>query len=133
VILVKLKQVVTVEPEPEGEKFMTNLLLRLFLNAAALFLTTLLVPGLHLERLSTAIWAALVWGLVNTLIRPLLSFFTIPLQLLTLGIFTLIINAFMLLLTAKLVPGFSINSFASAFLGALVFSLISIILNKVTE
>ena len=112
---------------------MTNLLLRLFLNATALFLTTLLVPGLHLERLSTAIWAALVWGLVNTLIRPILSFFTIPLQLLTLGIFTLIINAFMLLLTAKLVPGFSINSFASAFLGALVLSLISIILNKVTE
>ncbi|HWQ88718.1 MAG TPA: phage holin family protein [Desulfitobacteriaceae bacterium] len=112
---------------------MTKLLLRLFLNAAALFLTTLLVPGLHLEGLATAIWAALVWGLVNTLIRPILSFFTIPLQLLTLGIFTLIINALMLLLTAELVPGFSINSFSSAFIGALVLSLISIILNKVIE
>jgi putative membrane protein len=109
---------------------MTNLLLRLLMNAAALFLTTLLVPGLHLQKLSTALWAALVWGLVNTLIRPVLSLLTIPLQLLTLGIFTLIINALMLLLTARLVPGFRIDSFSSAFIGALVLSLISLLLNN---
>lgn len=110
---------------------MFSLFLRLLINALALIITTLFVPGLHLARLSTAIWAALVWGLVNTLIRPILSFFTFPFQLLTLGLFTLVINALMLILTSKLVPGFSIRSFPNAIIGALVLSVISLILNKI--
>lgn len=107
---------------------MLGLLARLLINALALILTTLFVPGLHLARFSTAIWAALVWGLINTLIRPVFSFFTFPLQLLTLGLFTLIINGLMLTLTSKLVPGFTIRSFPSAFFGAIVLSVISLIL-----
>jgi putative membrane protein len=110
---------------------MSNLFLKLLINCLALIITAFLVPGLHLDRLSTAIWAALVLGLVNTFIRPILSFFTLPLQLLTLGLFTLVINALMLLLTSKLVPGFFIQSFSSAIIGALVLSIISIILNKI--
>ncbi|MHB8125971.1 MAG: phage holin family protein [Desulfitobacteriaceae bacterium] len=110
---------------------MFNLLLKLLINTLALIITTLFVPGLHLIRLSTAIWVALVLGLVNTLIRPILSFFTFPLQILTLGLFTLIINALMLILTSKLVPGFSISSFPSAIIGALVLSIISMTLNKI--
>lgn len=110
---------------------MFDLLLKLFINCLALIITVFVVPGLHLARFSTAIWAALVLGLVNTLIRPILSFFTIPLQLLTLGLFTLIINALMLILTSKIVPGFSIYSFSSAIIGALVLSITSLILNKV--
>jgi putative membrane protein len=84
-----------------------------------------------LSSFSTAIWAALVWGLVNTLVRPILSFFTFPLQLVTLGVFTLVINGAMLALTAKLVPGFYIKGFSSAFFGALVLSIISLILNHI--
>jgi putative membrane protein len=110
---------------------MSDLFLKLLINCLALIITAFLIPGLHLDRLSTAVWAALVLGLVNTLIRPILSFFTIPLQLLTLGLFTLVINALMLILTSKLVPGFSINSISSAIIGALVLSIISIILNKI--
>jgi Predicted membrane protein len=110
---------------------MSDLFLKLFMNCLALIITAFLVPGLHLDRLSTAIWTAIVLGLVNTLIRPILSFFTIPLQLLTLGLFTLVINALMLILTSKLVPGFSIYNFSSAIIGALVLSIISMILNKV--
>lgn len=110
---------------------MSNLFLKFLINCLALIITAFLVPGLYLARLSTAIWAALVLGLVNTFIRPILSFFTIPLQLLTLGLFTLVINALMLILTSRLVPGFSIQSFFSAIIGALVLSIISIILNKV--
>ncbi len=109
---------------------MFSLLARLLINALALIMTTLFVPGLHLARFSTALWAALVWGLANTLIRPVLSFFTFPLQLLTLGLFTLVINALMLILTSKLVPEFSIRSFSSAIIGAFVLSIISMILNK---
>ncbi|MHB1652405.1 MAG: phage holin family protein [Desulfitobacteriaceae bacterium] len=107
---------------------MVSLLARWVINALALIFTTLFVPGLHLANPSTAFKAALVWGLANTLIRPLLSFFTFPLQLLTLGLFTLVINGLMLSLTAHLVPGFTIRSFGSAMIGALVLSIISVIL-----
>jgi len=107
---------------------MIGLIVRLFINAFALVLVTLIVPGFRLANFSTAIWASLVWGLVNTLVRPIFSFFTFPLQLLTLGLFTLVINAAMLALTAKLVPGFFIQGFSSAFIGALVLSIISMIL-----
>lgn len=110
---------------------MIGLFVRLFINAFALVLMTLIVPGLHLASFSTAIIAALVWGLVNTLVRPIFSFFTFPLQLLTLGLFTLVINGAMLALTAKLVPGFTISSFSSAFIGALVLSIISLGLTQI--
>jgi putative membrane protein len=110
-----------------------GLIVRLFINAFALILMTLLVPGLHLASFSTALWAALVWGLVNTLVRPIFLFFTFPLQLLTLGLFTLVINGIMLALTAKLVPGFSIQNFSSAIIGALVLSIISLILTHIFE
>lgn len=108
-----------------------GLIIRLFINAFALVLMTFLVPGLHLDSFSTALWAAFVWGLVNTLVRPIFSFFTFPLQLLTLGLFTLVINGIMLALTAKLVPGFSIQNFSSAFVGAIVLSIISLILTHI--
>ena len=107
---------------------MTGLIGRLLINALALILMTMIVPGLQLAGLSTALMAALVWGLVNTLVRPIFSFFTFPLQLLTLGLFTLVLNGAMLALTAKLVPGFTIRGFSSAFIGALVLSIISLIL-----
>ncbi|WP_407307091.1 phage holin family protein [Desulfosporosinus sp. SB140] len=110
---------------------MMRLLIRLLINALSLILMTRFVPGLYLSGFSTAIWAALVWGMVNTLIRPIFSFFTFPLQLLTLGLFTLVINGVMLALTAKLVPGFYIKGFSSAFIGALVLSIISLILNHI--
>lgn len=110
---------------------MMGLLVRLFINALALILMTRFVPGLYLSSFSTAIWAALVWGLVNTLVRPIFSFFTFPLQLLTLGLFTLVVNGAMLALTAKLVPGFTIQGFSNAFFGALVLSIISLILTHI--
>ena len=110
---------------------MMGLLIRLFINALALILMTRLVPGLHLASFSTAIMAALVWGLVNTLVRPIFSFFTFPLQILTLGLFTLVINGAMLALTARLVSGFTIQSFFGAFVGAIVLSVISLILTHI--
>jgi putative membrane protein len=109
---------------------MFALLARWLINALALIITTLFVPGLQLAGPATAFWAALVLGLINTLIRPVLSFFSLPLQILTLGLFTLVINSLMLLLTAALVPGFNISGFGSAFLGAIVLSIVSLFLTK---
>lgn len=109
---------------------MSGFLTRLLINALALIVTAAIIPGLYLGGLFTAIIAALIWGIVNTLIRPILSFFTIPLQILSLGIFTLVINALMLSLTAFLVPGFQILSFSAAFWGAIILSLISMVLTR---
>ena len=110
---------------------MMGLIVRLLFNSFALVLMTDIVPGLHLDGLVSAFIAALVWGLVNTLVRPIFSFFTFPLQLLTLGLFTLVINGAMLALTSTLVPGFTISSFSSAFMGALVLSIISLVLTQI--
>ncbi|AHF08230.1 phage holin family protein [Desulfitobacterium metallireducens] len=107
---------------------MTGFLTRLLINALAFLITPFFIPGFYLEGVSAAIFAALVWGMINTLIRPLFSFFTFPLQILSLGIFTLVINALMLVLTATLVPGFSILSFSSAFFGAIILSFVSMVL-----
>ncbi|MDP4125484.1 MAG: phage holin family protein [Bacillota bacterium] len=112
---------------------MIGLVSRLLINALALILMTMIVPGFQLTGLLTAIMAALVWGLVNTLVRPIFSVFTFPLQLLTLGLFTLVLNGCMLALTAKLVPGFSIVNFPSAFIGAIVLSIISLFLTHLLK
>ena len=112
---------------------MIRAMIRLLMNAFALVLMTHLVPGIHLTGFISAIIAALVLGLVNMLVRPILSFLTIPFQLLTLGLFTLVINGAMLALTSTLVPGFTISSFSSAFIGSLVLSIISLILNYIFE
>ncbi|MEA4900999.1 phage holin family protein [Desulfitobacterium sp.] len=109
---------------------MGGFLTRLLVNALALIVTAAVIPGLYLGGFFTAIIAALIWGIVNTLIRPVFSFFTFPLQILSLGIFTLVINALMLSLTAFLVPGFQILSFSAAFWGAIILSLISMVLTR---
>jgi putative membrane protein len=111
-----------------------NLLLRLLVNAAALWCAAHFIDGISY----TGSWPgllglALVFGVVNALIRPVLSFFSFPIQILTLGLFTLVLNALMLLLTAFLSRRFDIqfavDGFGAAFLGALVVSVVSLILS----
>jgi putative membrane protein len=110
---------------------MFHLLIRWLTNALALIITAILVPGIFLAGPATAFGAALLLGLINTLIRPILSFFSLPLQFLTLGLFTLVLNGLMLALTAYFIPGFQIVSFFSALLGSIVLSLISMFLTHV--
>ncbi len=105
------------------------MIVRWLTNAAALYLTALLLPGLQLRGAVATLIAAAVLGIVNALIRPLLLVLTLPLNLLTLGLFTFVINALMLLLTSAVVPGFSIRGFGSALVGAIVLSIISFILS----
>lgn len=110
---------------------MRNLVLRLIINAVALFAATQVgIPGLRFEGdWKTLVIVALIFGLVNALIRPLLTLLTCPLILLTLGLFTLIINAAMLALTGwiaeQLKLGFIVDGFWAAFVGALVVGVIS--------
>jgi putative membrane protein len=105
---------------------MTNLLVRIFVNAVALWVAARLVGGIEL---SDAFWpvvlVAAVFGIVNALIRPVVLLLSLPLVILTLGLFTLVVNALMLLLTAALVDALAVEGFWAAVLGSLVISIVS--------
>ena len=100
-------------------------LLRLVVNAAALWVAAQLVPGIVVTGLTPLLLAALVLGLINAVVRPILVILTLPLTLVTLGLFLFVLNAFCLWLTSRIVPGFEVHTFAAALLGALVVSLVS--------
>jgi len=104
---------------------MLHLLLRLFLNAVAVLVVTYLVPGVSVSDFVTAFFAAIVLGLVNALIRPILEILSLPITILTLGLFSLILNALMFWLASALVPGFQVTGFAAAFWGGMVFWIVS--------
>ena len=119
---------------------MTRFILRWAINAIALYLAVLLLPGISLESgLFSVIWLALIFGLVNALLRPLLKFTTCLLILLTLGLFTLVINTFLFWLTSVIGQSFGIALIISdpvwwnAFLGGLVVSIVSVILSMILK
>ena len=108
---------------------MTNLLLRWLANALALFLTTYVVGGIAVEGFGAALVAALVLGIVNALIRPVVIFFTLPINILTLGLFTFVVNGLMLWLVSAVVDGFHVRGFWSAVFGSIVLSIFSYLIN----
>lgn len=100
-------------------------LLRVLLNALAVMLVAYLVPGVSVHSFPAAFLAAIVLGLINAVLRPILYFLSLPITLLTLGLFTLFVNAFLFWFASKFVPGFSVSGFGAAFWGALVFWIVS--------
>lgn len=97
-----------------------KLLLRWFLYASALLLITRYVPGISIASFYSALVVALVLGLLNALVRPILIFLTLPISLLTLGLFTLVINALLFWFASTVVKGFDVAGFAPAFWGSLI-------------
>src|SRR5688500_2758056 len=108
-----------------------SLLIRWALNTLALFLAVKIVPGFFYEDWVTLVIAAAVLGLLNAIIRPILFVLTLPLTVVTLGLFLLVLNAIMLELTAWVVPGFDISGFGWAMVGALVLSIISLVTSRI--
>ncbi len=107
-----------------------TLILKLLINAAALWVAGELVSGIDLDGdFWTILLVALVFGLVNTFIKPVLKLLSLPVIILSLGLFTIIINAAMLGLTAGITDALSINDFWSAVLGAVIISIVSAVLN----
>ncbi len=104
---------------------MVGLITRWLLTALAHILTAKIVPGIHIKDITTLFLASLVLGLLNAIVRPLLIFFTLPLTIVTLGLFILVINGFTFWLAAHFVPGFQVEGFLPALLGAIVVSLLS--------
>ena len=102
-----------------------SLLLRWVASAVALLLVAFLVPGIVLDGVGAAFVAALVLGLINATIKPVVKLLTLPIRLLTLGLFTLVINAVLFALAAWLVPGFSATGIGAVFVGALAYGLLT--------
>jgi putative membrane protein len=105
------------------------LILRWLINAATILVIAYYLPGITVSGFYAALIAALILGVINALLRPLLILLTLPVNVLTLGLFTLVINALLFWFTATIVKGFSVADFTSAFLGALIMWLVSWITN----
>jgi len=105
-----------------------GVLIRVVINAAAIYLAAAIVPGLEITGLGAALGAGLVLGLINAVVRPVLVILTLPVTLLTLGLFLFILNGLCLWLTSLIVPGFEVLGFGAAVLGAFLVSLVSWIL-----
>jgi putative membrane protein len=99
-----------------------NLLIRLVINALVILLVSHLVPGFEVASFYAALWVAIVLGLINITLKPLLIILTLPINILTLGLFTFVINALLLLLTASIVKGFEIHGFFWALVASLLIS-----------
>jgi putative membrane protein len=119
---------------------MPRFITRWFINAVAIAAAVYLVPGIELgPKLSSLIWLALIFGLVNALLRPILKLFTFPLIVLTLGLFSLLINSFLFWLTSVIGQGFDVglyiapSVFWNSLLGGLVVSIVSTILSVILK
>lgn len=106
---------------------MLHLLFRWLLNAAALLLVAYLYPGVQVTSFGAALVAAVVLGLVNAVIRPILLVLTLPVTILTLGLFIFVINALLFWLVAELVGGFHVAGFGAALIGSILYSLITLV------
>jgi putative membrane protein len=119
---------------------MTKFILRWVINAIALYLAVLVLPGIDLRSgLVSIIWLALIFGLINALFRPLLQFLTCPLIILTLGLFTLVINTFLFWLTSVIGQSFglaliiNVPVWWNAFLGGLIVTLVSVAMTMILK
>ncbi len=111
---------------------MLRLLIRWVLSALVFLVIAYFVPDIHVT-LGAAFVAAIIAGLVNTLVRPLLVLLTLPITVLTLGLFLLVINIALFALTALLVPGFQVGSFWAAVFGAILYWLFNLVINILFE
>ena len=112
---------------------MQGILIKWTVNTLALIVVSHAVKGIEITSLLTVIAAAIVLGIVNVFLKPLLILITLQINILTLGLFTLFINGFLLFLVSKIVKGFVITGYWPAFLGALIFSAISFLIGILVE
>ena len=111
-----------------------TLLIKFLATAGALWLAAWIVPGIELsDQIGTILFVALVFGLVNIFIRPVVKLLTLPLLLITLGLFAFVINAALLGLTAWLTDGLSVDGFVSALFGSLIISAAGFVTDRVVD
>ncbi|OGD76900.1 hypothetical protein A2368_02450 [Candidatus Collierbacteria bacterium RIFOXYB1_FULL_49_13] len=103
---------------------------QLLINAVAFLVISYLVPGVRISSLETLLVVAVVYGLVNMLLKPLLILLTLPINIMTLGLFTFVINAIILLLVARIVPGFMIAGWWTALIAAVLMAIVNMFLGQ---
>ena len=108
------------------------MLIRLLINAVAFYVTAYLVPGFTISGWQTLFVISIVWGLLTLLVKPIIILLTLPINILTLGLFTLVVNALLLIIMGKIVPGFSVAGFGIALIAAIVLSLTNMFLSSLT-
>jgi len=102
-----------------------NLLIRILITSLAAFLVANLLPGVHIDQYTTAILVAIVLGLLNILVKPILILLTLPVTILTFGLFLFVINAFIILIAAHFIGGFLVDGFWAALFFSIILSLVS--------
>ncbi len=107
-----------------------NILLNWLLSALAIVVAAYILPGVHVETFVTALVLAVVLGVINAFLKPILFFLTLPITILTLGLFGLVINALLILLTEAIVPGFRVDGFWWALLFSIVLSFVNAFLHS---
>ena len=116
---------------------LAGFLIRLLINAAALAVAAWLLPGIRVDNVQALLLAALIFGLVNATVKPVLALLTCPLFLLTLGLFTLVLNALMIGITSWIAErvdvGFRVDGFRDALIGAVIVSVVSWVLSEITD
>lgn len=110
-----------------------NIFVRWLLSAVIFLIVAYIVPGITLSSFWIALVVALIWGIIGVTLRPLLLALTLPINVITLGLFTFVINALFLLLVSALVNGFEVAGFGSALLGALVLAILHWLLHWATD
>lgn len=108
---------------------MIHFLLTWLATAVALLITAKIVPGFFISNFTTALVASFVIGLINAFVRPILAFLSLPITLISFGLFTFVLNALTLWLASALTPGFEIRNFGSALLGSIVLAIVSSIIS----
>ncbi|GAC1423112.1 MAG: phage holin family protein [Candidatus Velthaea sp.] len=108
-------------------------IIRLIVNAVALLLVAYLIPGVHVTGIGGALLAALILGIVNAVLKPILVILSLPLEIITLGLFTFVINAVLFYLVGKLGVGLAVDGFGAAFIGALVLTVVSFVLSSLVR
>ncbi len=105
-------------------------LIRVLITAGSLMIIAYLIPGIHVSGVYPAVIASVVLGILNAIVRPIIILVTLPVTILTLGLFIFVINAGMLFFVASFVDGFEVTSFVSALIGSVLLSIVSGIANK---
>lgn len=110
---------------------MSAFLIRWLITTAAVFVTANIVPGIHCDKFGALLGAALLLGIINAFIRPVLLLLSLPLIIVTMGLFIFVVNALLLMLVSSLVPEFHVAGFWSAFFGSIIISFISWVLSSI--
>lgn len=110
-----------------------NFIIRLLISTVAVIVSAYILPGVAVDSFTTAIIAALIISLLNVLIKPILIILTIPFTILTMGLFLLVINAFIILLASSVISGFTVDGFWYALLFSIVLSIVNSLLSGVSE